>query len=58
MWDDFQAAYADTIAKTSTADAPWHVVPADHKWYRDWAVLTILTDVLEQLDPRYPEGSP
>ena len=55
-WDDFQAAYADTISRTSTDDAPWYVVPADHKWYRDWAVLTVLVDTLERLDPRYPES--
>ena len=54
LWDEFHAAYADLMGRTSTADEPWYVVPADHKWYRDWAVLTILTDTLERLDPQYP----
>jgi PPK2 family polyphosphate:nucleotide phosphotransferase len=54
-WDDFMAAYADAIAETSTAEAPWYVVPADHKWYRNWAVSRILIETLEHMDPHYPE---
>jgi PPK2 family polyphosphate:nucleotide phosphotransferase len=54
-WDDYRAAYEDAIAETSTVDAPWYVVPADRKWYRDWAVLQILLETLRQMDPEYPE---
>ena len=54
-WDDYQRAYADAIAETSTDHAPWRVVPANHKWYRDWAVSTILVGVLDGMAPRYPE---
>jgi len=54
-WDAYQAAYEDALGKTSTADAPWYVVPADHKWYRNWAVSTILIDTLRRMDPRYPD---
>jgi PPK2 family polyphosphate:nucleotide phosphotransferase len=54
LWGDYQKAYEETIAKTSTDHAPWFVVPADKKWYRDFAVLTILVDVLKSLDPQYP----
>ena len=54
LWDAFQAAYGDTIARTSTADEPWYIVPANHKWYRDWLVLTVLIDALERIDPQYP----
>jgi PPK2 family polyphosphate:nucleotide phosphotransferase len=57
-WDDYQDAYAETIGKTSTDAAPWYVVPADRKWYRDWAVATILVDVLEHMDPKFPEPAP
>ena len=54
LWPDYQRAFRDAIAKTSTAPAPWYVVPADRKWYRDWAILTILTQTLDAMDPRYP----
>ncbi len=53
-WDDYRDAYADAMEQTSTATAPWFVVPADHKWYRNWAVSRILVDVLDAMDPRYP----
>ena len=54
LWPSYQRAYDDAIEKTSTAHAPWFVVPADKKWYRDFAVLTILTSVLDTLKPAYP----
>jgi PPK2 family polyphosphate:nucleotide phosphotransferase len=54
-WDDYLAAYEEAISETSTEWAPWYVVPADRKWVRNVAVATLLVDVLEQLDPRYPE---
>jgi PPK2 family polyphosphate:nucleotide phosphotransferase len=54
-WDDYVAAFDEMLSTTSTRAAPWYVVPADHKWYRDWAVSTILVDVLTTMDPRYPE---
>ncbi len=57
-WDDYQAAFSDAIAATSTEDAPWHVIPANSKWYRDWAVTSTLHGVLSQLDPQYPEAPP
>lgn len=53
-WDDYQQAYADAIAETSTDDAPWFVIPADRKWFRDWAVLEVLVEILRDLDPQYP----
>lgn len=54
-WDEFQHAYEVAFEKTSTEAAPWYIVPADKKWVRDLAVARILVDVLETLDPRYPE---
>ena len=57
-WDQYRDAYQDAIGETSTEVAPWYVVPADRKWYRDWAVLQILIETLEDLDPQYPEEEP
>ena len=54
-WDDYMAAYEEALARTSTATAPWYVVPADRKWVRNLCVAHILHDVLDALDPRYPD---
>lgn len=54
-WDDYQTAYADVLSRTSTEHAPWHVIPANKKWYRNWAVATILVAALDDLDLRWPE---
>ena len=54
LWDDYQAAFDDAISKTSTAIAPWDVIPANHKWFRDLAVSTILAETIEGLKPAYP----
>ena len=56
-WDDYQRAYEDAIAQTSTKAAPWYIVPADRKWYRDWAVTHILLDAFERVDPQYPPAT-
>jgi PPK2 family polyphosphate:nucleotide phosphotransferase len=53
-WDDYVAAFEDAISKTSTDDAPWFIVPANRKWFRNMAVAQILADTLEALDPQYP----
>ena len=53
-WVDYQAAYEDALTRCSTEAAPWYVVPADHKWYRNWAISRILVETLEEMDPRYP----
>jgi cytosine/adenosine deaminase-related metal-dependent hydrolase len=52
----YQKAYADVMKRTSTEHAPWYVVPADRKWYRNWAVGRLLLEHLRELDPRYPEA--
>jgi PPK2 family polyphosphate:nucleotide phosphotransferase len=57
FWDDYQAAYADAVAKCSTDYAPWYVVPANNKWYRDWAVAKILRDTMVDMDLEYPPPS-
>jgi PPK2 family polyphosphate:nucleotide phosphotransferase len=53
-WDDYATAYQDALAKCDTDAAPWYVVPADRKWYRNWAVQQLLLETLRELDPQYP----
>jgi PPK2 family polyphosphate:nucleotide phosphotransferase len=55
-WDDYQAAYTDALAKTGTDAAPWYVVPADRKWYRNWAVAHLLLETLLDLGLAYPKA--
>jgi PPK2 family polyphosphate:nucleotide phosphotransferase len=56
-WDAYQQAYEDALRATSTDDAPWYVVPADHKWFLRTAVAAIIADHLKAMDPRYPDPS-
>ena len=56
-WADYQKAYEDALTKCSTPWAPWHIVPADHKWYRNLAVARTLVAALEEMDPRPPKIS-
>ncbi len=53
-WDEYIAAFDEALTRCSTTVAPWYVIPANHKWFRDLAVGEILLDVLEELDPQYP----
>ena len=53
-WDDYQSAYSIAITRCSTKYAPWYVVPANDKDYRNWAVARILIETLEEMDPQYP----
>ena len=57
LWDDYTRAYADAIAKCSTEYAPWYVVPADRKWYRDFAVTSLLVEALTSMAPQYPPAA-
>lgn len=45
-WDDYQAAYEDVLSKCSTDEAPWYIVPANHKWYRNLAIAQVLADTM------------
>ena len=54
-WDDYQAAYQDALARCDTDVAPWYVIPADRKWYRNWAIQQLLLETLRELDPQYPK---
>jgi len=53
-WDDYQAAFDEALSKTSTDCAPWYVIPANHKWFRNLAVSTILAETMAALKPAYP----
>jgi PPK2 family polyphosphate:nucleotide phosphotransferase len=55
LWDEYREAYEDAIRKTSTKWAPWWIIPANAKWYRNYLVATIVRDALEQLDMQYPQ---
>jgi PPK2 family polyphosphate:nucleotide phosphotransferase len=54
LWDDYMAAYQDALARCSTDAAPWYVIPADHKWFRNLALGEIVADRLDALKPAYP----
>ena len=53
-WDDYQQAFEDAVRATSTDWAPWYVIPADHRWYRNYVVARVLAGTLAALDPQYP----
>ena len=54
-WDEFQAAYTDALGRCSTDAAPWFVIPADRKWYRDLAAAEILAEVAREMNPQWPK---
>ena len=55
LWDRFTEAYEDTIRHTATKDAPWYVVPADHKWFARLVVAAVLVERMESLDLQFPK---
>lgn len=54
QWDDYIKAYEALFHKCNTEIAPWHIVPANKKWYRDYVVTKAVVDQLEKMDPQYP----
>ena len=54
FWPDYQRCYEEIFAETSHKHAPWFVIPADHKWYRDVAISSILANALEGMKLKYP----
>lgn len=54
QWDDYIAAYEDVLSKTSTRHAPWYVIPANKKWYRNYLIAGVLVRTLKELDMKYP----
>lgn len=53
-WADYMKVYSEAIMRCSTEDDPWYVVPADHKWYRDWVITQLLAETLDELKLDYP----
>lgn len=54
LWPAYQEAYEIALRRCAAPYAPWYLIPADHKWYRNWAVGRLLLEHLQALDPRYP----
>jgi PPK2 family polyphosphate:nucleotide phosphotransferase len=54
-WSDYQKAYEDAINRCSTPYAPWHIVPANHKWYRDYVIAQTIAKTLEKLKMMWPK---
>jgi PPK2 family polyphosphate:nucleotide phosphotransferase len=54
-WDQYEAAFEDVLSKTSTKHAPWFVIPANHKWFRDLAISAIIVDAMQAMKMRPPE---
>ncbi len=55
LWPHYVEAYEEAIARTSTAHAPWHIIPANRKWYRNVAVADLIRDTLAKLKPTFPK---
>ena len=55
LWSDYMKAYEDALSKTSTEHAPWYIVPANRKWYRDLVISSVLVETLQKLDMNYTE---
>jgi polyphosphate kinase 2 (PPK2 family) len=54
-WDEYQRAYEDALAATSTSWAPWYVIPADRRWVRNYVIARVLAGTLSSMNPRFPE---
>jgi PPK2 family polyphosphate:nucleotide phosphotransferase len=57
-WDDYMKAYEDAIEKCSTEYAPWYIVPADRKWFRNWVISDTIVRTLQTLNMKYPQAAP
>jgi PPK2 family polyphosphate:nucleotide phosphotransferase len=58
LWDDYIKAFEETLEQTSTRWAPWYLIPANRKWFRNLAVAHVVGETLERLDPKYPPAEP
>jgi PPK2 family polyphosphate:nucleotide phosphotransferase len=54
LWKEYTSAYEEMLGKTSTDYAPWYIIPANKKWFRNWLIGSILVEQLEKLDMHYP----
>lgn len=55
LWDDYMRAYEDALTACSTRAAPWHVIPSDKKWYRNWAISQVIVDAMTEMKPKLPK---
>lgn len=55
-WKDYQDAFEDMLQECSTKEAPWHVIPADQKWYRDLAIMEVVVQTLKEMNPKFPQA--
>jgi PPK2 family polyphosphate:nucleotide phosphotransferase len=55
LWDGYQKAISEMLSHTSTEWAPWHVIPADRKWFARTSAAAVIVDALMEIDPRYPQ---
>jgi len=53
-WDAYMSAFREAMLQTHRPQAPWYIIPANHKWYRDWAVMNILVRTLGRMNPQFP----
>jgi PPK2 family polyphosphate:nucleotide phosphotransferase len=58
LWDDYRAAFEEMLTETSTAYAPWYLIPANRNWLRNLAVSEIVADAIDELKPAYPAAAP
>ncbi|MBA3874560.1 MAG: polyphosphate kinase 2 family protein [Anaerolineae bacterium] len=58
QWDDYMKAYEALLQRCNTEVAPWHIVPANHKWYRDLIVARTIVAALEEMNPKFPPPDP
>lgn len=56
-WNDYQKAFEDALSKCSTKHAPWYIIPANHKWFRNLAVSEILVETMKAMKPQIPDPS-
>ncbi len=57
LWNEYIVAFEDAITETSTREAPWYVIPANHKWFRNLAVSQIVADTMDELGMSFPKPS-
>lgn len=53
-WGDYMAAYQEMLQNCTTTYAPWYVIPANQKWYRNWAIAKVIVNKLKEMNPQYP----
>jgi polyphosphate:nucleotide phosphotransferase, PPK2 family len=55
FWDKYQECYTDVLCNCSISEAPWHVIPSNHRWFRDYIILKVIVKTLKEQDMKYPE---